>query len=240
MAGMRPDAEEAYKICPFCGAHNPPHLLECRQCETDLTGVRIMDSRAESGPEEEGTREEGLGEAESPRLVRICECGAQNPPQARKCAVCGEDISDILPTAVPAESDGCRTAYVLQAVGDVFSVILDEPDTVIGREACLCEYLENRLYVSRRHARLTISGGKVFLENLSTTNRTFLNNVPAGDEPAELHDGDEIGLGGLVIDGRRQEDAVYFVFHTAGNGPDDSVKEIGPEPDSGAEKEAGR
>jgi hypothetical protein len=32
-----------FKLCPACGEHNPPALLECKNCETDLTGVRLVD-----------------------------------------------------------------------------------------------------------------------------------------------------------------------------------------------------
>ena len=37
-----------YKICPECGKHNPPNLLECRYCESDLTGVKVVDSETEA------------------------------------------------------------------------------------------------------------------------------------------------------------------------------------------------
>lgn len=33
---------EKYKICPTCGAHNLPTKLECTECETDLSGVRVF------------------------------------------------------------------------------------------------------------------------------------------------------------------------------------------------------
>ena len=32
-----------YKICPSCGTKNPPTVLECIICETDLTAVRAVD-----------------------------------------------------------------------------------------------------------------------------------------------------------------------------------------------------
>lgn len=36
-----------YKACPECGKHNSPNLLECRYCEADLTGVKVVDNAAE-------------------------------------------------------------------------------------------------------------------------------------------------------------------------------------------------
>ena len=206
-------ALEKYKICPACGEHNPPSLLECRKCETDLTGVKVMDSAMEQQMEEEKKNESSNNSAPKgvPTLVRVCECGAHNLPQARKCKECGEDISDIIPTTVMEEQ---HFAYTLQAVGDEFSVTLDDDVIVIGRESGLKEYLGAKMYVSRQHAKITIVEGKVFIENLSNTNHTFINNAEVkGSEPTELHEGDEIGLGGMEIDGKRQNDAAYFLFN---------------------------
>ena len=89
---------EKYKVCPECGKHNAPNLLECRFCEADLTGCKIVDKTTEAAvsakPEQSASAEEKTV------LVRICDCGAENAPQARKCKACGEDISDIIPERV--------------------------------------------------------------------------------------------------------------------------------------------
>lgn len=209
---------EKYKICPVCGEHNSPSLLECRKCEADLTGVKVTDSALEQ--QEKKEEEPAAG---APVLVRVCECGAHNPPQARKCRECGEDISDIMPTAVVQECASVTPStdeqedesfsYILQAVGDEYSVTMDRPVSIIGREAELQDYLADKMYVSRQHAKLTIVAGKVLIENLSKTNRTFINNAEISQtEPTPLTDGDEIGLGGIEINGERQKDAAYFLF----------------------------
>ena len=67
--------------------------------------------------------------------------------------------------------------------------------------------------MSRRHARLTVVADKVFIENLSRTNKTFLNNreIPDGT-PIPVSSGDEIGLGGKMINGDRQDQAAYFIL----------------------------
>ncbi len=198
-------ALEKYKICPSCGEHNPPVLLECRRCESDLTGVRVVDATTEQVQKETVTETEGTQSA----LVRICECGATNPPQARKCNTCGEDISDIRPTY----NTDKRFSYSLSSIDGAMVEHFDEPVTILGREAGLKEFLLNRSYVSRRHAKLTVVAEKVFIENLGATNRTFVNNKPIeSDTPTALNDGDEIGLGGKTIEGKRQELAAYFIF----------------------------
>ena len=201
---------QKYKVCPTCGEHNPPGLLECRKCETDLTGIKVVDSNTEQLEEEEHSSQQNVPETV---LVRICECGAQNPPQARKCRVCGEDISDIIPEAVGTEEKK-PFAYELRSVDDDFSVTVDQPVFIVGRESGLREYLEGKLYVSRQQAEFTVVAGKVFVRNLSNTNMTFVNNTAiCGDDPVALNNGDEIGLGGMEINGSRQEKAAYFIFN---------------------------
>jgi len=201
---------QKYKICPECGKHNLPSLLECRYCEADLTGVKVVDSSAEEKAETISST--GLTEIPETELVRICECGARNAPQARKCELCGEDISDIIPVRVEKANEKVFT-YELKSADGAYSVTIDKPLVVIGRESELKEYLHDKNYVSRQHARLTVVAGKVFVENLSHTNKTFLNNaVIPDDTPTALADGDEIGLGGRVIDGTRQDKAAYFIF----------------------------
>ena len=52
----------------------------------------------------------------------------------------------------------------------------------------------------------------MFIKNYSNTNFTFVNNVKiSSEEFLELHDGDEIGLGGNSQDGERQQGAAYFI-----------------------------
>lgn len=201
-------ALQKYKVCPNCGEQNAPTLLECRICETDLTGIKVVDSSITS----ETSASQDTTPEPVPTLARICECGAQNPPQARKCKVCGEDISDILPSSV-AQEDVIPFSYELKAIEDDFSVVLDKPVVIIGRNAELKEYLQKKLYVSRNHAKLTIVAGKVFVENLSATNKTYINNEPIEDgSPTALSNGDELGLGGKVHNELRQSQAAYFTF----------------------------
>jgi len=201
-------ALDKYKVCPVCGEHNAPSLLECRKCETDLTGVKVVDSSTEA------KQAEVAAETPSEELLRVCDCGEMNPPQARKCRACGEDISDIIPTK-HAAPEAKPFSYKLEAIDGSCSVTIEDAVTVIGREAGLRDYLSSKVFVSRQQAKLTIIAGKVFIENLSKTNKTFVNNeLVDDDKPFALKNGDEIGLGGKEINGKRQDDAAYFRFGT--------------------------
>lgn len=72
------------------------------------------------------------------------------------------------------------------------------------------DYLHTKGYVSRTHAKLMIDENGLYIENLSKTNPTFINNIELS-EKTRLNDGDEIGFGGKVINGKRQEKAAYFI-----------------------------
>lgn len=224
---------EKYKVCPECGEHNPPNVMECVKCEYELIGVSVYD--------ENKTCADNI-EPEPSEPVRICECGFANPASARKCSECGEDISDIVPhipesseannneqTSPPKanSADTCSQQpepcgggsgnagkFVLESLDGSFKVELSG-DTVVGREAELRGYLKAKSYVSRCQAKFICRDDGISLINLGS-NGTFVNNERlANGEEKRLSDGDEIGLGGLLKDGSRQEQAAYFIFRNA-------------------------
>ena len=195
---------EKYKICPSCGAQNSPISIECASCESDLTGVKLSDEENEktSGKEPRGTPK---GESAS---VRICDCGAKNPPNTRKCTSCGEDISDISPTKDTNEIK----KFMLSSIDGKYAFEINEASVIIGREQNMREYLQKKPFVSRTHAKIMIDGDALIIENLSGTNYTYVNNKKMGlGERVTLIDGDELGLGGFVKNGERQNDAAYFL-----------------------------
>lgn len=187
-----------FKICPDCGFHNAPSRIECSQCEADLTRVAVSD---------ESTEQLDLTPAALAGMVRICDCGEKNPAAARKCSACGEDISDIIPSE---DREEAARHFTLASVDGEYAAELSEQETVAGRERFMSEYLSGKPFVSRIHAKFTVNGGRLYITNLSATNRTYLNNSLV-TETQELHDGDELGLGGCEINGARQDGAAYFM-----------------------------
>lgn len=203
-----------FKVCTVCGEHNPPSLLECKKCETDLTGIKVVDDAflaAQSAATQSATPQ-----PVNRPLIKLCDCGAENPPQSRKCVSCGEDISDIRATESKAGVMSSKLSAILRAFDASFSFTITKPVTVVGRESEMSDYLREKTYVSRKHAKLTIANGEVYIENLSSTNHTFVNNVLIpSDAPTPLKNGDEVGLGGKLINGERQAQAAYFVIEVS-------------------------
>lgn len=199
---------EKYKICPSCMTKNSPALFECMNCEADLTGVKITDEETEKMIAENAVAQ---AEATSKKMVRVCECGAKNAPNARKCSFCNEDISDITPTPDSEEEKvDDSISFVLSSLDGQFAYKVTTDDVTIGRENTMSEYLAVKSYVSRSDARVTKENNELFIENLSNTNFTYVNNKKI-IEKIKLQDGDEIGLGGTNLNGNCQEQAAYFL-----------------------------
>lgn len=70
---------------------------------------------------------------------------------------------------------------------------LDEGENILGRGE-ECTLVIDATTVSRRHARITVSRGVASIEDLESTNGTFVNKKPA-KVPIVLKDGDEVSLG---------------------------------------------
>lgn len=219
-----------YKICPNpnCGKHNKSTAIECMWCGNDLLKVKPTDDETEAAREAK-KKENEKKNSESPktsslgnRMVRICEsCGTHNLPNARKCESCGEDISDVIPVNESSETESCASSngnsYSLISLDESYSFCVSEGITIVGREAEMKEYLSKKPFVSRSHAEISFIDGRLMIKNLSNTNYTYINNVKiTNNNPVELKEDDEIGLGGNINGGQRQDQAAYFTVKING------------------------
>lgn len=196
---------EKFKICPVCGMHNKPNMIECIGCETDLTSVKATDEATEQA---KITAQENTSENVEEKYVRVCDCGCINSATAKKCVECGEDISDIAPI-LQSENNTCK--YVMTSLDGEYAYEIKDGTAILGRVNEMKEYLADKAYVSRQHAKIMKDDDKVYIENLSNTNFTFVNNQKIA-EKTELHVDDEIGLGGNETNGSRQSGAAYLIL----------------------------
>lgn len=88
--------------------------------------------------------------------------------------------------------------------------VLDPPELrgrtfVIGKEITIgraggCDItLADDSFVSHLHARLYVSSGETFIEDLGSTNGTYLNDEPVRD-PAPVREGDLIRVGKTALE----------------------------------------
>lgn len=196
---------EKFKICPVCGMHNKPNMIECIGCETDLTSVKATDEATEQA---KIIAQENTSENVEEKYVRICDCGWINSATAKKCTECGEDISDIAPI-LQSENNTCK--YVMTSLDGEYAYEIKDVTAILGRENEMKEYLADKAYVSRQHAKIMKDDDMIYIENLSNTNFTFVNNQKITGK-IELHIDDEIGLGGNETNGSRQSEAAYLIL----------------------------
>ena len=77
-------------------------------------------------------------------------------------------------------------------------VAVDASEFLIGRDAC-CHLRLDSSTVSRRHASIEVWGDRLFLQDLGSTNGTFLNGLPVRGESSEIRDGDWIRVGAIGL-----------------------------------------
>lgn len=111
-----------------------------------------------------------------------CNCGKILPEDARYCSKCGVQVGQKTPRY------GLR--HVSNGNGGQVVEITDE-DLTIGKSNDCGLVIANDEYVSRRHARIFQANEMLFLEDLNSSNGTFLRPR----RPIILEAGDEILIG---------------------------------------------
>jgi pSer/pThr/pTyr-binding forkhead associated (FHA) protein len=79
-------------------------------------------------------------------------------------------------------------------------ILIEENLFAIGRNELPFASYEREFIaeLSRRHARIFWEDGALYLADLGSKNGTMVNGVAVREKSCELHDGDEIGLGGAL------------------------------------------
>lgn len=75
-----------YRSCPSCGAHVPADADRCDLCGTSVE---------RSATEEQASGEVEGSSSEERQSVFCNQCGWENPPGARYCSQCGEELQDL-------------------------------------------------------------------------------------------------------------------------------------------------
>lgn len=74
---------------------------------------------------------------------------------------------------------------------------LQNGESLIGRDPSVHVFLDHPS-VSRRHARILVTAGRVVLEDLNSRNGTYVDGLRI-TSPTELHDGTIIGVGPITL-----------------------------------------
>ena len=148
-------------------------------------------------------------------------CGASVQPGDLFCDACGAALtaatsaaavgggeSQPAPEAVAADVEGEQPFLVIAASG-VEIPLAQDTEVLVGREdpysnvfpdVDLSPHDGEEAGVSRRHFKLTLSEGRYAIQDLGSTNHTWLNQQRLEpDRPTRLTDGDEIRAGRLKM-----------------------------------------
>ena len=160
-------------VCPSCGADNLPGTLFCVQCGTYLPS---------GGP----LRTEPLPEQEDGHTARPRHDGTDREGQTRTINI----EVDVLNTGRKVLLSADREILVgrLDAAHGIFPELDMTADSGLEQG------------ISRRHSRIYTRDGTCFVEDLDSTNGTFLNGERITPYlPYAFHDGDTLKFGSMRL-----------------------------------------
>ncbi len=172
--------------CPACGEDNLPASKFCANC-----GFNMDTTEAEPEPaaevEPEPVVEEPVGEAKAELAVDEVEAAPIPEPPAptgqRRFIVRDTGAEIVLPTG--------EGEYIIGR---------EDPVSGVFPEVDMNPYQGEHYGVSRRHAKLILDAGLIFIEDLDSTNFSFVDRQKlAPRTPTALSNGDEVRLGKLVL-----------------------------------------
>ncbi len=154
-------------------------------------------------------------------MVKCPVCGADQPSGQSFCDNCGASLAaapppvaqpPVTPAAPPVAPPppvvGMRPRLVVAGTGVEFDlsgkaeILMGREDPVSGvfPEVDLTPHGGEEGGVSRRHAKLTVRGNQWLVEDLNSTNFTFVNNQKLNPGvPQPLNNGDQVRLGRVVL-----------------------------------------
>lgn len=192
--GCQPAREAGANFCPHCGhdlsAKEPPVGTQLRSPAEEVSQVSALGLSEARMPVQEDDTE--VCEPASPTPVEMKESAAlqqQGPDQKRParpgcCQSCGSPLPSATYRLVgkgPDNADLC--------------VELTDTDLTIGKGQDCDVRIDRDEYVSRKHARVYHSDEMIFLEDMGSSNGTFLRVR----RPIILEPGDEILVGASVL-----------------------------------------
>jgi predicted amidophosphoribosyltransferase len=167
--------------CPSCGADNLPGSTFCSNC-----GIRITEAEMEPAPVAAAAEETAVSEPE----VAVA---AEEEPAAEREIPPSTGVRRFIVRDTGAE-------IVLPSADGEYIIGREDPISGVFPEIDMNPYQGEHFGVSRRHAKLIIDAGLAFIEDLDSTNFTFVDRKKLPPRtPTALSSGDDVRLGKLVL-----------------------------------------
>lgn len=197
MASVEPD--NGRKACPKCGYKNRHGVIFCEQCGTPVdTGLRessTLSTRNITTEMAQRLRELNVQPPSEPQTDGAFRPGTFLFTPGMKLRL------QIEGTAKPLELTPKHGASIIFGRSD--------DDTLPSPEIDLVPYGGYKLGISRRHASIMLTGKRLEVADLKSSNGTYLNGILLDPhEPHQLRDGDRLRLGNMIfsVSFRPQED----------------------------------
>ncbi|MDR1884966.1 MAG: FHA domain-containing protein [Synergistaceae bacterium] len=143
-------------------------------------------------------------------LIKLCPaCGEENPVSEVICRVCMTNLSAVPPSQAGGATSGgdaliqpdgaetrrsSRAALTLSRARDGRTIAV-QSGCVLGRSGETLEFFSGIMTVSRRHARVESRGDAWQIEDLGSTNGTWVNGARIDPgRPLPLKPGDTVAL----------------------------------------------
>ena len=217
--------ESISRSCPVCGYFNLPGEAYCTNCGSQLTSMPAISSPGEPFAAAANLACPSCG-AQNPPGEAFCQvCGfGLAAAVIDAVAVQGDstpvEIEEAPPSTSPPAASPFETAAAIAVPGRLHSPATDDSlplpakvEIIIGRsdpergiypdvDLSAAGFVPSSVIssVSRQHVRLVVQGIQVFIEDLNSTNSTFLNRQKL--QPGQrylLNTGDELRLGGVHL-----------------------------------------
>jgi hypothetical protein len=196
------------KKCP-CGWINDSNKALCRKCGNDIlfeTPVNMPDDEYKRimGQDNGGEYAPNPSSPPGPDLFKFCKwCGETNFPDSAYCSKCGGSLAGVHPTT-PDEHNKPKQQEPGKYLESLDGMCLVQPKkfgekSILGRSSAdkaVKEYLESRMGVSRNHANIWHDGSKLYIEDVGSTNGTYIDiSRIEPNIPYELKSGSQVTLG---------------------------------------------
>ncbi len=203
--------------CPTCGAAVIPGQAFCDGCGAALTGAPAPAvAPAPAAPPMAPAPAVPMAAPPAAGMVKCPACGQLSPAGQAFCDNCGASLTAAPvggpvvapPPVVPPPSPAMRPRLVVNATGAQFD-LTGKSQVLVGREDPVSGIFPDvdltphggvEGGVSRSHAKLAFNGFQWTVEDLNSTNFTFVNNQKlAPGAPQPLNNGDQLRLGRVVL-----------------------------------------
>jgi len=144
-------------------------------------------------------------------------CHTPNPPSESYCIDCGFLLAEAPVQVEQAEEP--PSAGTLVTSDGTREFALKPGENSVGRENA--DILLPHNSVSRRHAKITVANGRVVVEDLGSTNGTYVNGKKLGDgESVELTDGCEVVFGSAGLKFKAAQSVIPSTSEESAVAPD--------------------